>query len=118
MSLRDKINRSLLLAWNQLKDLAVPATLIQRTSSDFDFSTGTITSPTSTNVPLKVVMLQAAKTKRDSTTDTQLQCLFKMRDSGALNHYDGLVVGLDTYRIASASIINNGFIVTATLEKI
>lgn len=118
MSLRNTINRSLLLAWNQLKDLAVPATLIKRPTSSFDFASGSASANLPTSIPLKVVIIDEKRSKSDAIVDTQIQCLFKLKDTGSIGNYDELQVGLDRYRVSKPSVLNNGFVVTATLEKL
>ncbi len=118
MSLRNTINRALDIAWNQLKDLAVVATLTKKSNGSFDFSTGEVSGVTSQNITLKVVLIEESAGKTESTNSTQTKCMFKMKDTSIIGNYDELLVGSTKYRISKPNIVNNSFIVTATLEKL
>ncbi len=118
MSLKNTINRALDIAWKQLRDLAVPAVLTKKSNGTFDFSSGQASGIVSQDIPLKVVITEESVSKKDSTQETQTKCMFKLKDVALLNSYDELLVGTVRYRISKPNIVNNGFIVTAVLEKL
>lgn len=118
MSLRNTINKSLEVAWKQLKDLAVLATLTKKPVATFDFSTGQNIATVDTAISLKVVILEAKSSKNSETTSTQVSCIFKTKDTGDLGLYDELLVGTTKYRLSNLVVVNNSFIVTADLEKL
>ncbi len=117
MSLKNIINRSLEVAWKQLKDLAVPAVLHKSAAGGFDFSTGEA-SATSSSVPVKVVLIDGKVNKATPLVTPNVTGLFKFRETGDVSHYDELHVGPQKYRVSKPQILNDGFLVTVVLEKI
>jgi hypothetical protein len=120
MGYRTTIAGNVKLAFNLLKDLATDVTLVQKSSTGFDFSTGLPITGTTTTKVIKGVLTKKKRASGDkelSKTITEV-FLFKAEDIDDPTVYDTIqaVTGGGIWRIIPPCD-NDGYIITVNVAK-
>jgi hypothetical protein len=115
MSYAALIDSKLNLAFNTIKDLAVPVTFIKKTGTSFDFGTGATVHTTTTNIVTKAVIVDEKKTSKSTNTKTR-QMMFKSKPLGDISLYDSVLIGADTWKLGDV-ISNSGYIILTNIYK-
>ena len=109
MSMRAKVKAAVDKAFLAIGDLVVSATLSKNTSSGYDFTSGSITTTTS-SITVKVVLESKTKPTGESASAKAM-----MKSGTAIGGYDTLTIGTDVYNISSFT--DDGFVITLDLAK-
>lgn len=115
MGYRTLIDKSLTLAFNLLKDLAVNITLIRKTNTTFDFSTADVTKGTVANTIIKAVILDGTKTSPEHNANRK-QIIFKSKGIDDITMYDSILLENETWKFGPI-ISNSGYIISAEIFK-
>jgi len=91
MSLYGLVDKSLTKAFKAVKDLAVTATFVRKTSSTFDFSKGQTKTTMGETIEAKVVIVDNTNGAKDRNVQ-QLQIMFKVADVGDLILYETVII--------------------------
>lgn len=109
MSLKAKVNAAVDKAFAAIGDLAVSATISNKTVSSYDFATGETVGGTSS----KTVKVFIETTNKPS--DGAFQSTALMKSDMSVDGYDTLTVGSTVYKITDH--VDDGFVITLSLTR-
>lgn len=119
MSYTATIEKLVTLAFNKLQDLARDVTLHRKVSSDFNFSSGTV-SVTDTTLVVKAVDTGYSKSRKVDSKypkDRKVKTLmFKTAEVGDLKLFDQITISGEKWSIDSITK-NDGFVTIAEVVK-
>jgi hypothetical protein len=109
MSLKAKINAAVDRAFTAIGDLAVSATISNKTVGSYNFATGETVGTTSS----KTVKVFIQSTNKPS--DGAFQSTALMKSNMSVDGYDTLTVGTTVYNITDHT--DDGFVITLSLTR-
>jgi hypothetical protein len=109
MSLKAKINAAVDKAFTAIGDLAVSATISNKTVGSYNFATGETVGTTSS----KTVKVFIQSTNKPS--DGAFQSTALMKSNMSVDGYDTLTVGTTVYNITDHT--DDGFVITLSLTR-
>ena len=112
MAYKALIDSQLVLAFNQLKDLAISVTFVRKTAESFDFSAGA--SPViNENVPnVKCVILEESKDK----SVLKREILFKSKELGEIGDFSEVQIEDEVWKIGPV-IAQKRYVTLLTVYK-
>lgn len=114
MSYSKLIDKSLIRAFNLVKDLAKDATLTMKSNVDFDFSSAQTTG-VDTSIPLKVIIIESKKKAKENDVGN-IQVMFRVADIIDINAYDRLTIDSVDYKIGQI-VKSNGYIYLIEIKR-
>jgi len=110
MSYRNLINSSLKTAFKAVKSLADDTTLSRQSNSGFDFNSGGVDKPKSSDVPIKVIIISNDNVRSsDSNKVSKVQMMIQVQEATEINVGDTIPLNGSIYRVGP--IINSdGFL--------